>query len=69
MDIMTSVGLIAGIIVIATMMLLGGGRSHVHLRTCDHHHLRGIDRGHHDPLSARRDAARPAARREVRFPR
>jgi len=40
MDIMTSVGLIAGIIVIATMMLLAA-TSHVHLRTCDHHHLRG----------------------------
>src|SRR5256885_10707934 len=40
-------------------------RSHVYQRTCDHHHLRRIDRRHHDPLSAQRDFAWSAARCEV----
>ena len=67
MDIMTSVGLVSGIHRHRGDGAHGRRSAHVRLRTCHDHHLRRVDRRHHDPLSAWRDAARPAARREIRL--
>ena len=67
MDIMTGVGLVCGIDRHRDPDAAGRRSGHVRLRTRRHHHLRRLDRGDHDPFSARRHAAWPAARRQIRL--
>ncbi len=67
MDIATGLGLVAGAVVLVTLILMGGDLADVRGRPRRHRHLRRLVRRHPDPLSAVLDLSRPAARREIRL--